>query len=128
MILLGNAITAFQKRKKKMKNEEMVSFSINEIEKKIFINADYGTDDVSANKKIGREIVKVINTFEIAKGRECFFHTRVKNQVIKNLGEKIKIGNDLRVHLASNYVHEMINYQIKTFLFYKQYPQFLEMR
>lgn len=111
-----------------MKNEEMVSFSINEIEKKIFINADYGTDNVSANKKIGREIVKVINTFEIKKGRECFFHSRVKDQVMKNLGSKTKIGDELRIALASNYVHQMVSYQIKTFLFYKQYPQFLEMR
>lgn len=111
-----------------MKTEEMVSFSINDVEKKIFINADYGTDDVATNKKIGREIVKVINTFEIKKGRECFFHSRVKDQVMKNLGSKTEMGDELRIHLASNYVHQMVNYQIKTFLFYKQYPQFLEMR
>jgi hypothetical protein len=47
---------------------------------------------------------------------------------MKNLGSKAKMGDELRIHIASNYVHQMVNYQIKTFLFYKQYPQFLEMR
>ncbi len=108
--------------------EEMISFTLSEKEISIFISADYGVNSKSGNKTIGKTIVKTIQSFEIKKDRECFYPNRVKDLAIKKLSSNNKVGSAVRLGLSSNYVHQMMLYQIKTFIFYKQYPQFLEMR
>ena len=90
-----------------------------EDEIKVFLSADYGVDSKSGNKTIGKEIVKTINSFHIKKDRECFYAQRVKDSAIKNLSQNKRVGNAIKIGIASNYVHQMMLYQIRTFLFFK---------
>lgn len=111
---------------------EKVSFIPTEEEVKRFLSANYGLDSKPTHQRIGQAIVDVLNTFEISKDRECFFSQRVKDIAIKNL---IKSANNnsnqnrkLRDVVFSNYFHSVVHSEIKMFLYYRKYPQFLEMK
>jgi hypothetical protein len=104
---------------------DFVSYQLKEDEIKVFLSADYGVDSKSGNKTIGKEIVKTINSFHIKKDRECFYAQRVKDSAIKNLSQNKRVGNAIKIGIASNYVHQMMLYQIRTFLFYKMHPELL---
>jgi hypothetical protein len=107
---------------------DFVSYQLNEDEIKVFLSADYGVDSKSGNMSIGKEIVKTINSFHIKKERECFYAQRVKDSAIKNLSQNKRLGSAVKLGLASNYVHQMMLYQIRTFLFYKKFPEYLEVK
>jgi len=107
---------------------DFVSYQLKEDEIKVFLSADYGVDSKSGNKTIGKEIVKTINSFHIKKDRECFYAQRVKDSAIKNLSQNKRVGNAIKIGIASNYVHQMMLYQIRTFLFFKKFPEYLEVK
>jgi hypothetical protein len=107
---------------------DFVSYQLKEDEIKVFLSADYGVNSKSGNKTIGKEIVKTINSFHIKKDRECFYAQRVKDSAIKNLSQNKRVGSAIKMGIASNYVHQMMLYQIRTFLFYKKFPEYLEVK
>lgn len=109
-------------------NNQIVKYQLTKEEIKTFISSNYGIDSKSGNRSIGKAIVEVINSFEIKKERECFYAQRVKDSAIKNLSQNKRLGNVVRSGLASNYVHQMMLYYIKTFLLYKKHPEYLEVK
>jgi hypothetical protein len=109
-------------------NDQIVKYQLTEEEIKTFLSSDYGIVSKSGNKSIGKVIVEIINSFEIKKERECFYAQRVKDSAIKNLSQNKRLGAAVKMGIASNYVHQMMLYQIKTFLLYKKHPEYLELR
>jgi len=107
---------------------DFVSYQLEEDEIKVFLSADYGVDSKSGNKTIGKEIVKTINSFHIKKDRECFYAQRVKDLAIKQLSQNKRVGNAIKMGIASNHVHQIMLYEIKKFVFYKKHPDLLEIK
>jgi hypothetical protein len=105
-----------------MISNELISYRLSEDEVKQFVSADYGVDSKSGNKTIGKTIVEVMSSFEIKKERSCFYSQRVKDLTIQKLKQNRKAGPSIKMGIASNYVHYMIMYQIRTFIFYKNNP------
>jgi hypothetical protein len=110
------------------KHPDFVSYQLNEYEIESLLSADYGIESKSGNKSVGKAIVKTINSFHIKKERECFYTQRVKDSVIKSLSQNKRLGGAVKMGIASNYVHQMIMYHIKTVLFYKMHPEYMELK
>lgn len=111
-----------------MKNEGFITYQLNEDEIKVFLSADYGINSRSGNKSVGKALVKTIHSFQIKKERECFYSQRVKDSAIKNLAQNKRLGSAVKIGIASNYVHQMMMYQIKMFVYHKQNPRLLELK
>jgi hypothetical protein len=97
----------------------MIRYELTEEEIETFLSADYGICSKTGNKTVGKYIVKTIDSFEIKEDRSCFYSQRVKNLTIKSLSRNKRFGHAIKMGIASNYVHQMIAYQIDLFLFYR---------
>ena len=111
-----------------MRNKEFITYQLNEEEIKVFLSADYGINSKSGNKSVGKAIVQTIHSFQIKKERECFYAQRVKDSAIKSLSQNKRLGSAIKIGIASNYVHQMMMYEIKMFLYRKNNPRLLELK
>ena len=111
-----------------MNNKDVVNYELNKEEIKLFLSANYGIDSRSGNNSIGKEIVNVINSLSISKDRETFFAQKVKDVTIKNLSKNKRLGDAIKLGISDNFVHQMILYEIRLFLFYRKNPEFLKYR
>jgi hypothetical protein len=102
-----------------MEVDQYIKYELTEKEIETFLLADYGINSKSGNKAVGKMIVKVINSFEIKKERHTFYAQRVKNLAVQNITKNKRYAFSTRVEMASNYVHQMMMYEINMFLFYK---------
>jgi hypothetical protein len=108
-----------------MKIDEYVKYELTEKEIEIFLSADYGINSKSGNKTVGKMIIKVIDSFEIKKERHTFYAQRVKNLAVQNIAKNKRYAFSTRVEMASNYVHQMMMYEINMFLFYRNNPNYV---
>lgn len=111
-----------------MNYNEFINYQLTEQEKETFLSADYGIDSKSGNKTVGKAIIKNIDSFHIKKDRECFYAQRVKDLTIKELSQNKRVGNAIKMGIASNYVHQTMLYEINKFVFYKKHPDLLEIK
>jgi hypothetical protein len=107
-----------------MEFKQIISYELDEKEINHFLSGDYGIKSKSGNRSIGKEIVNTIHSFEIEIDRQGLFAQRVKDITIKKLSQNKRLGNTVKMGIASNYVHQMMLYQIRTFLFYRKHPEY----
>ncbi len=106
----------------------MIGYELDEKEIKYFLSRNYGIESKSGNRSIGKEIINTIHSFEIELDRQGLFAQRVKDITIKKLHKNKRLGNAVKAALSTNFLHQMILYEVNLFLFYRKNPEYLKYR
>jgi hypothetical protein len=111
-----------------MEFKQMIGYELDEKEIKYFLSRNYGIESKSGNRSIGKEIINTIHSFEIELDRQGLFAQRVKDITIKKLHKNKRLGNAVKAALPTNFLHQMILYEVNLFLFYRKNPEYLKYR